>query len=72
MPLYEYVCRDCGHAFEVLQRMGEGGEDLDCPRCQAPRPEKQLSTFAGASDGKSSVAGRAFSSSGACGAGGFT
>jgi putative FmdB family regulatory protein len=46
MPLYEYRCRDCGHRFEVLQRLGEGGEGLECPRCGAGPPERALSTFA--------------------------
>ena len=51
MPLYEYRCEECGHRFEVLQRMGEGNEALTCPRCGAARPEKQLSTFAASSTG---------------------
>lgn len=46
MPLYEYQCDPCGHRFEVLQRLGEDGEGLHCPRCAAPRPRRQLSTFA--------------------------
>lgn len=49
MPLYEYRCRDCGDRFEVLQRLGEGAEKLECPRCGAGRPERALSTFATAS-----------------------
>ncbi len=49
MPLYEYQCRDCGHRFEVLQRMGEGADGLACPSCDAERLEKQFSTFAAAS-----------------------
>ncbi|MDX1503783.1 MAG: zinc ribbon domain-containing protein [Thermoanaerobaculia bacterium] len=76
MPLYEYACTDCGHRFEVLQRLGQGAEGLICPSCDASRVEKQYSTFAAAtSDG-----GRAAGSSclaptpgGGCGApSGFT
>ncbi|HSU83590.1 MAG TPA: zinc ribbon domain-containing protein, partial [Thermoanaerobaculia bacterium] len=33
MPIYEYLCRDCGHRFEILQRMGQGPEGLICPQC---------------------------------------
>ncbi len=69
MPLYEYTCRECGHSFEVLQRIGEDGEALSCPQCQAPRPEKQLSTFASQSSGKPSAAGMS-SGAGSCGGGG--
>lgn len=70
MPLYEYICRECGHAFEVLQRMGERGDDLRCPQCGRVGADRQLSTFAGrASQG--GVGGGAARASG-CGAGGFT
>ena len=47
MPIYEYRCRDCGHRFEILQRLGQGPEGLVCPRCSADQLEKQYSTFAG-------------------------
>jgi putative FmdB family regulatory protein len=46
MPLYEYSCGDCGRRFEVLQRMGEGAEGLECPHCKGIRLEKCFSTFA--------------------------
>jgi putative FmdB family regulatory protein len=46
MPLYEYTCRECGHRFELLQRMGEGAQAVRCPRCAATAPRKLLSTFA--------------------------
>lgn len=49
MPLYEYRCRDCGHRFEILQRLGEGAEGLECPRCGARQLEKQYSSFASSS-----------------------
>ena len=67
MPLYEYRCRDCGERFEVLQRLGERGDDLRCPSCGQPAPERQLSTFA------STGASRAGAGAG-CGtrSGGFT
>ena len=68
MPLYEYACAECGHRFEILQRLGDGSDGLDCPVCGAERLEKQCSTFASGSDGKLSAA-----SAGGCGAGsGFT
>lgn len=69
MPLYEYSCRDCGHEFEVLQRMGERGDELRCPACGAVGAERRLSTFAGrASSPGAAAAGPAPG----CGAGGFT
>jgi putative FmdB family regulatory protein len=68
MPLYEYLCRDCGHRFEVLQRMGEGADGLLCPRCGAGELAKQFSTFAGSAGASTGASAPAA----ACGSGGFT
>ena len=69
MPLYEYQCRDCGHRFEILQRLGEGAEGLVCPSCGQKHLDKQFSTFA--SGGSSSTSTPA--AGGGCGPGpGFT
>jgi len=43
MPIYEYECLQCNHMFEEIQKIGEGGEDLVCPVCKAPQPERVLS-----------------------------
>jgi putative FmdB family regulatory protein len=40
MPLYEYSCKDCTHAFETLVF---GREDVECPECQGQNLEKLLS-----------------------------
>jgi len=73
MPLYEYQCTQCGHRFEVLQRMGEGGDGLSCPSCQAPRPEKKFSTFAAsAGPGSASAAASAGTGAACCRGPGFT
>ena len=69
MPLYEYRCRECGHRFEILQRLGQGAEGLECPHCGAPGVEKLFSTFS-AAGGDSA---RSTSPGGTCGArAGFT
>ena len=44
MPIYEYVCEKCGHRFERLIRAATD-RPASCPRCQAPKPVKQFSTF---------------------------
>jgi putative FmdB family regulatory protein len=49
MPIYDYTCGACGHAFEYLARTLSDTPD-DCPQCGAEKPEKQLSTFAVAVD----------------------
>jgi putative FmdB family regulatory protein len=43
MPLFEYQCQECGHRFEALV-LGCRQPDR-CPRCDAPKVEKQFSTF---------------------------
>jgi putative FmdB family regulatory protein len=34
MPIYEYACKACGHEFEELQTVTEGGT-AKCPICGA-------------------------------------
>jgi putative FmdB family regulatory protein len=43
MPIYEYICRDCGHAFELLVR---GEEKATCPSCGRGSVNRQLSVAA--------------------------
>ena len=70
MPLYEYRCRDCGHQFEILQRLGEGADGLACPGCGAEALAKQYSTFASATGGNQGQQSQsAAPSGGGCGAG---
>ena len=32
MPTYAYMCRDCGHTFDIVQKMTEDTLTI-CPRC---------------------------------------
>ncbi len=49
MPIYEYQCEDCDHAFEKLVRSSTNPQ---CPQCESKNLEKMFSTFAaGASSG---------------------
>ena len=54
MPIYEYECRKCKERFEVLQKINEDNRGVHCPRCNADRPHKVLSTFSAGSAGSSS------------------
>ena len=40
MPLYEYACPKCDHAFETLVF---NGDVVECPRCHNKKVERQLS-----------------------------
>ncbi|MBI2869248.1 MAG: zinc ribbon domain-containing protein [Chloroflexi bacterium] len=44
MPIYEYICTECGCKFEVLHRAGQA-DGAACPRCHAGASRK-FSTFA--------------------------
>ncbi len=42
MPIYEYLCSNCGHHLELLQRMSDDPL-TDCPACEKPELKKQIS-----------------------------
>ena len=44
MPIYEYVCNDCSHEYESLQKFTDPPEKV-CPNCKG-RVERQLSQSA--------------------------
>ncbi len=46
MPLYEYRCSGCGRNFELLRKMDEADNGLECPECRSTAVSRQLSTFA--------------------------
>jgi len=42
MPIYEYVCTDCAHEFEMLQKMSATPLS-DCPACEKSTLRKKIS-----------------------------
>jgi putative FmdB family regulatory protein len=42
MPIYEYVCNECGHEFEALQKMSDPSLS-DCPACKKSALKKKIS-----------------------------
>lgn len=42
MPTYSYLCSDCGHRFDTVQRMSEDPL-TDCPACSKPQLVRQVS-----------------------------
>jgi len=42
LPLYEYLCRACGHRFEQIQRFSDPIVKR-CPKCKKLKLEKLLS-----------------------------
>lgn len=42
MPIYEYVCTDCKHEFEALQKLSEAVLKT-CPACEKDSLKKKIS-----------------------------
>lgn len=42
MPIYEYVCQQCGHELEKLQKISDAPL-TDCPNCNKPSLSKKIS-----------------------------
>jgi putative FmdB family regulatory protein len=42
MPIYEYICRTCGHEIERLQKLSDAPL-TDCPDCGRPELVRKLS-----------------------------
>jgi len=45
MPIYEYECDDCGHQFEIMQKMSDNKLSV-CPECNKPALRKLISATA--------------------------
>lgn len=54
MPIFEYLCEDCGNKFEKLVRRSENGSNgVHCPSCGQEHLKQQFSTFAAHANGAS-------------------
>ena len=42
MPTYDFVCRNCEHTLDVLQKISDDPL-VDCPECGEPQLKRQLS-----------------------------
>jgi putative FmdB family regulatory protein len=64
MPLFEFICKDCGKPFEKI--VPRYDSEVDCKHCNSVNVEKQLSVFAVAGSSSSSSAGD-FAADAGCG-----
>ncbi|HEX9618125.1 MAG TPA: zinc ribbon domain-containing protein [Anaerolineales bacterium] len=67
MPIFEFICQECGRPFEELVRSAGVVAEVVCPDCGSPQVKKKISTFAARVVGTSS--GGAALSSSACSTG---
>jgi putative FmdB family regulatory protein len=70
MPIYEYLCDDCGEHYERI--VMNGNTKITCPKCESSKQTIQLSVFAAPANGGKSSGGTssAPSSGGGCCGGG--
>lgn len=45
MPLYDFVCKNCGHEFETLV-VSSASPPATCPKCNKNHTERRLSLIA--------------------------
>ena len=58
MPIYSYVCKDCGEKFDLLIGISSEKTELKCEKCGSKNVSKTLSSFSvGNSDSKFSSSG---------------
>jgi putative FmdB family regulatory protein len=66
MPLYEFICEDCGETFEELVMSANLTNQVTCPNCKSDLVRKLISTFASKfGPGSSTLNG--YSSGSSCG-----
>lgn len=43
MPLYDFICKSCGHKFDTIVKYEE---KVNCEKCNSPDTEKQVGYIA--------------------------
>jgi putative FmdB family regulatory protein len=68
MPLYEYLCKDCGARFDVLRSFKDADKTISCKSCHSQQTERAISVFfAKGNDG--ALAGSSSTGCAGCGGG---
>jgi putative FmdB family regulatory protein len=66
MPIYEYVCEECGAKYDKFVRSSLAKVELQCPKCGGTQAKKAFSVFGTRSNGGPVSLGTS-SSAAACG-----
>ena len=64
MPIYSYVCKECGHNFDLLVGVVSEKIELKCEKCNSKNIEKLLGSF-----NVGNFAGKSLSSANSCSTG---
>ena len=51
MPIYTYVCRDCGEKFDLLIGITSEKPEMKCKKCGSINIQKLLTSFSTISSG---------------------
>jgi len=70
MPIYEYVCLDCGERFEAIRSMSEADTPIPCSGCMSDHTSRQLAVVFARGGGSSSSAPERYTPSRSSGCGG--
>ncbi len=45
MPIYEYLCKDCGVRFETLRSIKDADTPIPCKSCHGNHTQRTVSVF---------------------------
>ncbi|HEU0264293.1 MAG TPA: zinc ribbon domain-containing protein [Geobacterales bacterium] len=45
MPIYEYLCQQCGERFSLIQKMGSDSSAVRCSKCGSSDVKREISSF---------------------------
>ncbi len=45
MPIYEYMCQECGARFDARRAMKDADAPIACPQCGTVKTKRGLSLF---------------------------
>jgi putative FmdB family regulatory protein len=45
MPIYEYICKDCGARFETIRSIKDADALIECKSCQGNQTKRAPSVF---------------------------
>lgn len=70
MPMFTFICQDCGTPFEEWVPVSSGIKDVVCPECDSQDIQKQLSRIAGFKGGVGASFGATTATTATCNTGG--
>ena len=71
MPIYEFVCEECGEEFEELLRSTIDLQNVTCPSCLGDQVVKKISAFATSAAGGKATSYWGGSSASSCNSSSF-